>query len=154
MTVIRKDSVTATEARDSYPAPFTLPAGRMRWQSLGDAGGLTQFGAVLEVLDPGGRSSLLHWHTHEDEFLYLLEGELTLTEGETETVLRPGDAGAWKAGEAVGHTIRNDGAVPARYILVGSRVAEDVCHYPGRDLLATPDGMTRLDGTPYPKPTT
>lgn len=150
--ILRKGTVPATEARASYPAPFTLPAGRMRWEKLSDAAGLTQFGATFETLDPGAESSLLHWHETEDEFLYLLEGTLTVIEGDTVSTLHPGDAAAWKAGEQVGHTIRNDGTEPCRYLMVGTRSDDDICHYPGRDIVATPSGYTHLDGTPYPKP--
>lgn len=149
--ILRKGSVAATERVSGYPDPWNLGRGGMRWQGFSDAGGLTQFGVSYAVLDAGQRSSQLHWHSHEDEFLYLLSGRLTVVEGETETELGPGDAACWPAGQEIGHTIRNDGSEPATYILVGTRDPKDVCHYPGLDLLATPEGFTHLDGTPYPE---
>ncbi len=151
MAVLRKDAVPATEAQASYPAPYTLSGGRMRWRALGDAGGLTQFGVALETLDPGAQSSQMHWEEREDEFLYLLEGELTVVEDGRETIIGPGDACAWKAGDGVAHCLRNHAEAAAVYLIVGSRDPHNVTRYPGLDLVATPDGFTHLDGTPYPR---
>ncbi|EAR50904.1 hypothetical protein OG2516_13566 [Oceanicola granulosus HTCC2516] len=151
MTVIRKGSVETVRHESRYPAPHTLP-GHLEWEPLSDAGGLTQFGAAHETLLPGTQSSLMHWESDEDEFLYMLEGRLTVIEDGAQTEIGPGDACAWKAGVAVGHCLRNDSDAPARYLIVGSRRREtNVATYPGLDLLATPEGFTRLDGTPYPK---
>jgi uncharacterized cupin superfamily protein len=152
MAILRKGSVPVTEARASYPAPYTLPAGRMRWRTVGDAGGLTQFGISLETLDPGARSGQLHWEEREDEFLYMLEGALTVIEDGEETVIGPGDACAWKAGTPIAHSLRNDSSAPAVYLILGSRDPLNVARYPGLDLLATPGGFTHLDGTPYDAP--
>src|SRR5215471_13000284 len=73
---------------------------------LGDQVGLTQFGARLETLPPGSRSSHRHWHETEDEFAYVLSGELVLIEA-TETIVRAGDAVAWAAGTPVAHCLEN-----------------------------------------------
>jgi uncharacterized cupin superfamily protein len=111
-------------------------------RAIGDAAGLTQFGAHLERLGPGGRSSLRHWHSDEDEMVYVLEGELVLVE-EVETPLRAGDAAAWKAGAAVGHCLENRSEAPAVYLVVGMRARRDVVTYPDDDLVTTRDGARR-----------
>ena len=144
MTVIRRDTVPETEAVSTYPGPYDLGRGALFYRTLSDAGGLTQFGAALERLEPGGRTSQLHWHEDEDEFVYLIEGRLTVIEDSAETLIGPGDAACWKAGTAVGHSLRNDGDAPALYLIVGARVSGDVHHYPGLDLRDEPHG----DGRP------
>lgn len=103
---------------------------------LSDDGGLTQFGAYVETLEPGSRSSDRHWHEQEDEFLYMLTGEATLVEDDGEHVMRPGDAACWPAGVANAHHLVNRSAAPCSYLIVGTRVSHDVCHYPdsGRTL--------------------
>lgn len=150
MAIFRKDTVPLTEGVSSYPAPYTLPTGQLSYRHITEAGGLTQFGAALETLHPGGQSSQMHWEEHEDEFLYMLEGALTVIEDGQETVITPGDACCWKAGVQVAHTLRNHADQPAIYLIIGSRHPDNICHYPGLDMLATPRGMTHLDGTPYP----
>ncbi|MCR8723140.1 cupin domain-containing protein [Frigidibacter sp. ROC022] len=156
MTVLRRGTVPETDAVSTYPEPYNRGRGRMFYAPLSDVGGLTQFGAAFERLVPGGKGSQKHWHEREDEFLYLISGRLTVTEGETETVMEPGDAACWKAGEPVGHTIRNDGDVDAVYLIVGSRDPQDICHYPGLDMRLQPlegggHGFVHLDGTPWPE---
>ncbi len=74
---------------------------------ISEAGELTQFGAFIEVLQPGSRSSIKHWHSSEDELVYVLDGEITLIEGSTVSQLRVGDAATFKAGVAVGHFLEN-----------------------------------------------
>lgn len=126
--------------------------GRMEAIHLSDAGGLTQFGVHLETLWPGAVTSLRHWHATEDELLYMLSGEMTLYEGEEVTTLGPGDCATWKAGEPVGHFLRNESDAPATYLIVGSRRDSDTVTYPAHDrvLHVTPDGerFTTLDGAP------
>ncbi|PZO64778.1 MAG: hypothetical protein DI498_10585 [Paracoccus denitrificans] len=151
MTVIRKDSVPVTQGASGYPDPYSLGEGFLSFRHLSDAAGLTQFGCALETLNPGKQSSQQHWEEHEDEFLYMLDGSLTVVEGDTDTVLVPGDACGWKAGDPVAHTLKNHTDKPAVYLIMGSRRRENICHYPGLDLVGTPDGYTHLDGTPYPK---
>lgn len=150
MAILRKDSVPETEAVSGYPEPWNLGRGFLSYRHITEAGGLTQFGAAVETLLPGKQSSQMHWEEHEDEFLYLLSGELTVVENGEETVIGPGDACCWKAGVPVAHCLRNHGDRPATYLIVGSRVPHNICHYPGLDLLATSEGFTHLDGTPYP----
>jgi uncharacterized cupin superfamily protein len=90
---------------EETPTPNSADANRNLW--ISEAGALTQFGALIEVLQPGSRSSIKHWHSSEDEMVYVLDGEITLIEGDTETVLHPGDAATFKAGVPVGHFFEN-----------------------------------------------
>ncbi|WP_121632220.1 cupin domain-containing protein [Tropicibacter alexandrii] len=98
-----------------------------------DSGGLTQFGAFVEILSPGAASSHAHWHEEEDEMVYLLEGEVTLIEGDSEHVLSPGDAATFAAGAPVAHRLENRSDAPARYMVIGTRAPRDRVHYPGQD---------------------
>ena len=151
MPVIRRDDVAVREGGD-YPAPFDGQLGRYQDWPLGDAGGLTQFGVNLETLFPGSTSSLRHWHETEDEFLYLLEGELVLVDDDGEHVMAPGDAAAFKSGDANGHHFKNTSDKPATYLVVGTRAQEDRCHYSDVDLLLTKtkegSAFTHRDGSP------
>ncbi|WP_431266118.1 cupin domain-containing protein [Roseateles chitinivorans] len=118
---------------------------------LGDQAGLSQFGVRLERLPPGSRSSHRHWHETEDEFVYVLSGELVLVEDEA-SVLRAGDAAAWAAGAPVAHCLENRSAADAVYLVVGSRASAGTVHYPDHDVVLHHDGterrFTRGDGTP------
>ncbi len=109
---------------------------------IGDAAGLTQFGCHLERLPPGSRSSHRHWHETEDELVYVLAGEVVLVE-DTETVLRAGDAAAWRAGDPVGHCLDNRSAEDALYLVVGTRHADDTVHYPDAGLRLDKSGRHR-----------
>ena len=151
MAIIRKDSVETTVAPSFYPAPYDLGPGNQSYARLSDAGGLTQFGALLETLHPGGQSSQMHWEDREDEFLFMLEGEVTVIEDGVPTIIGPGDACCWKAGSQVAHCLRNHTDRDARYLIVGTRDRANTTHYPGLDMLATADGYTHLDGSPYTK---
>jgi uncharacterized cupin superfamily protein len=97
---------------------------------LSQAGGLTQFGAYFDTLDPGAWSGLRHWHSAEDEFIYLLSGTATLRDDNGMTDLFPGDAVCWPHGQPNGHHLTNRGDVPARWLIVGSRCRGDICTYP------------------------
>src|ERR1700677_4568422 len=98
--VMPKIDTAAVPARkgSGYPAPFAAPCAARTRQRLGEAGGLRDFGVNLMRLPPGSWSSQRHWHSHEDEFVYLLEGELMLIEDVGETVLRGGDCAAFPKG--------------------------------------------------------
>ena len=123
-------------------------------QRLGDAGGLADFGVNLMRLPPGNWSSQRHWHSHEDEFVYVLDGELTLIEDDGETVLRAGDCAAFPKGSGNGHHLINKSAVVAVYLEVGARAPADVTICSDVDMMSTnADGrFVHKDGTPYPKP--
>jgi uncharacterized cupin superfamily protein len=137
----------------SYPEPFrALVEGRFR-KALGNAGGLTQFGVNLCRLNPGAASSQRHWHEREDEFVFVIDGELVLVEEAGETVLRPGDAAAFKAGNANGHHLVNRSRRDAVVLEIGSRDPNDRGHYSDIDMkFVVEDGIDRYlhkDGTPY-----
>ena len=137
-----------------YPEEFAAPCKpRRRWR-LGDAVGLDQFGVNLLRLPAGAWSSQRHWHSAEDEFVWVLEGEVVLVEEDDETVLRSGDCAGFKAGVANGHKIENRSDREAVLLEVGSRrPTEDACDYPDIDMIL-PKGADRYfhrDGTPYPK---
>jgi len=100
------------------------------WFYYSDDGGLSQFGAYVDTLEPGAQSSDKHWHENEDEFLYVLAGEVTVIEDEVESVLHPGDAACWPAGKSIAHTVANQTSAPCSYLMVGTRVTQDACHYP------------------------
>lgn len=135
-----------------YPAPFDAPcAGRIR-QRLGDAGGLTDFGVNLMHLPPGAWSSQRHWHSHEDELVYILEGELVLVEDGGETVLKAGDCATFRKSTGNGHHMINRSDAVAVYLEIGSRDMADVTTCSDIDLMSSnADGrFTHKDGTPYP----
>jgi uncharacterized cupin superfamily protein len=137
-----------------YPAPFDTPcAGRVR-QRLGDAGGLADFGVNLMRLPPGNWSSQRHWHSAEDEFVYVLEGEVTLVEdGGAEALLRAGDCAAFPRGSGNGHHLINRSGAMAVYLEVGTRSPDDVTICSDIDMMSSnADGrFVHKDGTPYPE---
>jgi uncharacterized cupin superfamily protein len=103
-----------------YPPPFDkVVEGRSR-QRLGRAAGLTQFGVNICTLKPGSASSIRHWHENEDELVYVLEGEVILCEDGGETVLKTGEAAAWKAGVSNGHCLVNRSDRDAILIEIGT----------------------------------
>src|ERR1043165_7614431 len=106
---IPKIDVTAAPQRkgSGYPAPFDAPCAERMRQRLGDAGGLTQYGVNLLHLPPGAWASQRHWHSAEDEFVYVLAGEVTLVTDKGEEVLRAGDCAAFPKGEPNGHHLIN-----------------------------------------------
>lgn len=139
-----------------YPAPYAaMMAGRSSVR-LGDAGGLTQFGANLVILQPGAMSSLRHWHLHEDEFVMITMGECVLVQDAGETLMRAGDCAAFPAGVADGHHFINRSTTEARFLVVGTRAPREVATYSDIDLaVEMADGravFTRKDGTVYTPP--
>ena len=149
-----KIDVEAAPRRDgtTYPPPFDAPCRERRRSKLGDAGGLTQFGVNLLRLAPGTWSSQRHWHTAEDEFVWVVEGEVVLVDDGGETVLRAGDCAAFPAGEPNGHHLVNRSGSEALLLEVGARrPAEDGVDYPDIDL-QVPAGTREYhhrDGRPY-----
>jgi len=150
----RKIDIDAAPTRfgTGYPPPFDVPCqGRRRWK-LGDAAGLTQFGVNLLRLPPGQWSSQRHWHLAEDEFVYVLEGEVVLVTDAGEEVLRAGDCAGFKAGEPDGHQVQNRSSTEAVLLEIGSRLPDiDGADYPDIDLKldAGEPGYRHKDGTPY-----
>jgi uncharacterized cupin superfamily protein len=136
-----------------YPAPFQAEHKGRHKQALGDAVGLTQFGVNISRIEAGQSSALRHWHEHEDEFIYMLEGELVLTENDGETVLKPGDAAGFRAGSGNAHKLENRSQRDAVYFEVGTRAKAERVHYPDVDLVMERDEKGRRyshkSGKPY-----
>lgn len=137
----------------NYPDQFqSLVAGRFR-KRLGDAAGLKNFGVNLTKLTPGSCSALRHWHTKQDEFIYVLEGELTLVTNDGEQTLTPGMAAGFPAGDADGHHLINRSTSEAVYLEIGDRTPDDEVNYPDVDLVAklSSNGLvfTHKDGSLY-----
>lgn len=137
----------------SYPEPFRSRVAARRKQRLGDALGLRNFGVNLTTIPPGASSALRHWHSHEDEFIYMVSGELTLVTGGGEQRLTPGLCAGFPAGKADGHCLVNRTDRDAVYLEVGDRHPADTVTYPDDDLVACPAPQgrrfTRKDGNPY-----
>ena len=127
----------------SYPKEFApVIAGREK-QRIGDVVGLTQFGVNISRIKPGSASALRHWHETEDEFIYMLEGELVLQENDGETVLKPGDAAAFKAHSGVAHCLINRTHRDAVSLEVGTRSKSERVHYPDVDFFMERDEKGR-----------
>ena len=137
----------------SYPAPFDQPCLTRVRRALGDAGGLSDFGVNLLELPPGTWSSQRHWHSAEDEFVWIVDGEVVLVEDGGETILRTGDCATFAMSSTNGHHLVNRSSATATVLEVGSRSADDVCTYSDIDMRidSRVDAYTHRDGTPYPK---
>ncbi len=143
-------SVTGT----LYPSPYDEPCLKRHRVKLGDAAGLTQYGVNLCTLPPGAWSAQRHWHAHEDEFIYVLEGEVVLVTEDGEERLVAGDCAGFKAGDANGHCLQNRSDKGAVILEVGTRhPGGDAVVYPDIDLriVAGEPGYAHRDGTPYPR---
>ncbi|HEV2443925.1 MAG TPA: cupin domain-containing protein [Steroidobacteraceae bacterium] len=152
---MKKIDLSAIKATlgSGYPAPYDEPCRQRKRLRLGDVAGLTQFGVNLLRLPPGVWSSQRHWHTVEDEFVYIVEGEVVLISDAGEEVLRAGDCAGFKAGEPNGHHLLNRTDTDAVLLEIGSRNPEsDGVDYPDIDLTIRAGARTFLhkDGTPYP----
>jgi uncharacterized cupin superfamily protein len=127
----------------SYPKEFAhVICGRYK-QRLGDAAGLTQFGVNITRIAAGSASALRHWHEQEDEFIYVLEGELVLAENDGETVLKAGDCAGFKAGSGIAHCLINRTGRDALYLEVGTRAKSERVHYPDVDFMMERDATAR-----------
>lgn len=138
-----------------YPAPFDEPCRAREVRRIALAGGLSQFGFNRVRLPPGAWSSQRHWHTREDELVYVLEGELVLVTDAGEEILRAGDAAAFEAGDQDGHHLQNRSERDAIFLAVGTRDDADHGEYSDIDLVFRPNryagrgGYAHKDGTPY-----
>ena len=136
-----------------YPEPFFSRMARREKRQLGDVFGLKNFGVNLTRIAPGGESSLLHRHSRQDEFIYILEGTPTLVTDDGEIALAPGMCAGFPAG-GIAHQLVNRSDADVVYLEVGDRTAGDEGSYPDDDIKAElgPDGQwrfSRKDGTPY-----
>lgn len=138
-----------------YPKPFDEPCRNRSWIRLGDAARLTQFGVNLLRLPAGAWSSQRHWHSHEDEFVFVLRGEVVLVDDNGEERLGPGDCAGFPAGDRNGHCLQNRSGEEAELLVVGSRNDKDHGEYPDIDMKFAPGryanrgGYLHKDGTPY-----
>ena len=124
--IVRKSEAPADPEAEKRAEQYGASE-RLRYS---DAGGLTQFGAHVETLQPGSRSSERHWHEEEDEFLYVISGEATVIEDDGAHPLGPGDAACWPAGAANAHQVVNRSGAPCTYLIFGTRMAHEAIHYP------------------------
>ena len=136
-----------------YPKEMKGASEAREKRALGDALGLTKFGVNLVRMAPGTESSIRHWHTKQDEFIYVVQGELTMITDEGEQTLTAGLAAGFKAGTANGHCIINRSNEDALYIEVGDRGPGDEVTYADVDmekrLVDKKEVFVRKDGTPY-----
>ena len=136
----------------TYPSPHSEKCRERVRQALGDAGGLSDFGINLLRLPTGAWSSQRHWHSAEDEFVYVVSGEVVLISDTGETILHAGECAAFPKGAPDGHKLVNRANATAIVLEVGSRSGDDVCTYSDIDMkVSDRTGFTRKDGTPYPK---
>ncbi len=150
-------TITALEvaARSTtiYPPQFAGPLKGREKRVLGDQFGLSQFGVNLTVLQPGAASAERHWHKNEDEFIYVIDGEITLVDDAGEHLLRPGMCAGFKAGVANGHKLVNREDRPVTYLEIGTRSADELATYSDVDMMGIKENhkfrFTRRDGTPY-----
>jgi uncharacterized cupin superfamily protein len=143
-------SEVPTRTGCAYPAPFDAPCQNRVRRRLGAAAGLTQFGVNHLRLTPGSWSSQRHWHSHEDEFIFVLVGEVVLVTNAGEERLVAGDSAGFTAGVADGHHLQNRSDRDALVLEVGSAVpGVDVTDYPDIDMRNVRDSYIHRDGTPY-----
>ena len=138
----------------TYPKQFRAAVeGRSR-KKIGEAAGLKTFGVNLTTLEPGSQSALRHWHSAQDEFIYIVQGELILITKEGEQTLTAGDMAGFAAGVANGHHLVNRSEQPSVYLEVGDRTLPDFADYPDEDLVCTRTGdgvslFQHRNGDPY-----
>jgi len=142
------------QRRSNYPEPFATRVQSRTKRRLGDQFGLKNFGVNFTTLEPGGESSLRHTHTTQDEFIYVLSGELVLITNVGETLLTAGMCAGFRAGNGDAHQLRNRSAKVATYLEVGDRTPGDGASYPDDDLKAVMGAegkwlFTHKDGSPY-----
>ncbi len=158
MPKIHIDAI-AEKSGSRYPAPHDAPCKARRWKALSDAFGLSQFGVHRVTLEPGVWSSQRHWHSHEDEFVQVLEGEVVLVMDAGEETLRPGDCVGFKAGVKDGHAFQNRSAAAVVLLVVGARDDRDHGEYSDIDMTFGPQRYTstaptfrRKDGSAFGEP--
>jgi len=147
-------SAAAADSFNGFPEPFYSRLGPYSSRELGDHFGLSAFGVSLQTLPAGSQSALRHWHSKSDEFVWMLEGTLVLVTDEGESLFTPGMSVGYKAGESNGHHLINRSEEDAVFLVVGSRAADDMVHYPDDDIqwVKSSDGKfvaARKDGSTY-----
>ena len=155
MPIIDRTAITPRQG-SIYPSPYAeMMAGRSSLR-LGDAGGLTQFGVNLVILQPGAMSSLRHWHKAEDEFVMITQGECVLVQDAGEVLMRVGDCAAFPAGDTDGHHFINRSGAEARFLVVGTKAGAEVATYSDVDMQVHVAGgkarFTHRDGSDWTGP--
>jgi uncharacterized cupin superfamily protein len=137
-------------SRTGYPEPYRSRVMPREKRELGEQLGLKKIGVNRTTLPPGKESSMRHWHTREEEFIFVLEGEVVLRTDGGEQLLKAGACAGFAAGANDGHQLINRSDRPAVYLEISNRDADDHVYYsdPDVDLMATPQGMKRRDGSP------
>ena len=133
----------------NYPAGLDSQSKLRERRRLGDALGLTNFGVNLTRLPPGSASALRHWHLKQDEFVYILLGEVNLVTDEGSQVLTTGMVAGFPAGKDDGHHLVNESDDDVWYLEVGDRPPGDDVEYPDVDLRIFQGRRVHKDGTPY-----
>ena len=136
MLIDPQNILETSGSASAYPEPFKSRVAGCYKKRLGNVAGLKNFGVNLVRLEPGSVSSVRHWHTKQDELIYVIEGEITLLTDEGERVLTPGNAAGFPAGEANGHHLINRSDRDATYLEIGDRTPGDSATYPDDDLRA------------------
>ena len=133
-----------------YPPPFDEPCRARQRTRLADAAGLTQYGVNLVRLRPGAWSSQRHWHIAQDEFIYILTGEVTLVTNAGAETLRAGDCAGFKAGDDDGHHLQNRSNADVTFLEIGTRLPADGTNYSDIDMTipASSKEYCHRDGTP------
>lgn len=152
---IHYEDVKSRPAKSPYPPPYDEGFHPdMTWKPVGAMLGLTNFGVNVVTLPPGGRSAERHWHKAQDEFVYVIDGDLTIVSEVGETPLSTGQCVGFKAGVPDGHNIENKSKKPATYLCVGDRAHPEHVTYPDVDMQLVADEkgprFLHTDGTPYP----
>ncbi|MGB0555510.1 MAG: cupin domain-containing protein [Alphaproteobacteria bacterium] len=132
-----------------YPKKFKAMCIGREKRKIGDALGLNKFGVNLVTLKPGAASSQRHWHSHSDEFVYILEGEVTMISDAGEEILGPGMTAGFPANNGDGHHLVNKSGADVLYLEVGDRPPKDDADYPDVDMLVRDGKLVHKDGTPY-----
>jgi uncharacterized cupin superfamily protein len=139
-----------------YPPPYDAEVAGRSSLRLGDAGGLTQFGVNIVILASGAKSSMRHWHMHEDEFVMITQGSCTMVQDAGPVVMRVGDCAAFPAGVADGHHFLNHTDAEARFLVVGTKAKSEVANYSEVDFQIHQSGgvnrFTYRDGTDWTGP--
>ena len=136
-----------------YPEPYKSRVAGRHKRRLGDHAGLKNFGVNFTRLDPGAESTMSHSHTKQDEFIYVVEGEITIVTDAGRQKLGPGMAAGFPAGKADGHQLVNETDKPVLYLEIGDRTPGESASYPDDDLaMHSVDGkfvFTHKDGSPF-----
>lgn len=121
-----------------YPEPFASRMNGRTKRQLGEFFGLKKFGVNLTTIEPNGESALMHIHSKQEEFIYVISGNPTLVTNVGEWVLSPGECVGFKPNDSA-HKLMNNTDHEVVYLEIGDREAGDEVFYPEDDLVAKMD---------------